>query len=462
VAKSLNRSKVNVYTAVISHGMQTPRQLLAALCMTTLGAFALMSPSVHAQTPRVVAQPLDHVVAIVDDSVLLSSEVDEAMHEAKKQIEANGRQLPSDDALRVDVIRQLILRKIQLGIITRNALTIDDATLNQTLENIAKQQGAPSLAAFKAKLNTIKPNGYDVVRKQVSEDLSINRLHQQRISSRIKITDQDIANFLKSPQSADALQTEYSFTVIQVPINNSNDPADIARATTAARDVQAQLKAGKSLEVLVSKYNLKGGDQGWHKPDELPTPFAEALSKLKPTEYSPLITTPQGVDILQLNDVHGGSSATLVHQYHVRHILIKTSAIVSPEQAKLKIDDLYAKLKAGASFSDMAKTYSDDPGSAQNGGDLTWVSSGEMVPAFEAVMTHTAVGQLSEPFQTQFGWHILTVDSTRDQDMTEQYRKEAARQALYQRQFPVELDNWLREIRAAAYVDVRDGGTTAP
>ncbi len=458
MAKSLNRSIFSVNTAFNAHPVpQMTRQLLAVLCMTALTASALPTTSAYAKTPDAVAQPLNHVVAIVDDSVVLSSEVDEAMHEAKKQIESHGQSLPSDDVLRVDVVRQLILRKIQLGIIARNGLTIDDATLNQALENIARQQGAPSLAAFQAKLNAMKPNGYDLVRKQISEDLSINRLHQQRITSRIKVTDQDIANFLNSPQSAEALQTEYSFTVIQVPLSNSKDPADVARTMSAARDVEQQLKAGKSLDTLVSKYQLKGGDQGWHKPNELPTPFAEALAKLKPNEYSPLIVTSQGVDILQLNDVHGGNSTTLVHQYHVRHILIKTTAIVSPEQAKLKIDDLYAKLKAGASFSDMAKAYSDDPGSAQNGGDLTWVSSGEMVPAFEAVMTHTPIGQLSEPFQSQFGWHILMVDATRDQDMTEQYRKEAARQALFQRQFPIELDNWLREIRAAAYVDMRDG-----
>lgn len=463
MAKSLNRCNVKVSTAATLYSAEISRQLLAAFCLTTSASIGLMvAPSVYAQAPVAAAQPLNHVIAIVDDSVVLSSEVDEAMSEAKKQIAARGQTMPPDQVLRVDVIRQLILRKIQLGIIARNGLNIDDATLNQALENIARQQGAPSLAAFQAKLNSIKPNGYEIVRKQISDDLSINRLHQQRIASRIKITDQDITNFLNSPQSAAALQAEYSFTVIQVPINNSKDPADVARATTAARDVLQQLKAGKSLEALVSKYNLKGGDQGWHKPDELPTPFAEALAKLKPNEFSPLITTSQGVDILQLNDVHGGNLATMVHQYHVRHILIKTSAIVSPEQAKLKIDDLYAKLKAGASFSDMAKAYSDDPGSAQNGGDLTWVSSGDMVPAFEAVMTQTPVGQLSAPFQTQFGWHVLLVDSTRDQDMTEQYRKEAARKALYDRQFPVELDNWLREIRAAAYVDIREGDQAAP
>jgi peptidyl-prolyl cis-trans isomerase SurA len=455
VAKSLNRNIVlNIATA--SHPFPAlSRSLLAVLCISAMG-LSTLSATAYAAPVR-VTQPLNRVVAIVDDSVILSSEVDEAMHEAKKQIESHGQPLPSDDVLRVDVVRQLILRKIQLGIIARNGLSIDDATLNQTLDTIAKQQGSPTLEAFKAKLNALKPNGYETVRRQVSEDLSINRLHQQRISSRIKISDQDITNFLNSPQSADALKTEYSFTVIQVPITNSKDPSDVARATAAARDVKQQLDAGKSLEVLVAKYQLKGGDQGWHKPEELPTPFVEVLSKLKPNEYSPLIATAQGVDILQLNDVHGGNVATMVHQYHVRHILIKPNAIVSPEQAKLKIDDLYSKLKAGASFPDMAKAYSDDPGSAQNGGDLTWVSPGEMVPAFEAVMTHAPIGQISEPFQSQFGWHILLVDATRDQNMTEQYRKEAARQALYQRQFPVELDNWLREIRAAAYVDLREG-----
>lgn len=431
--------------------------LISALCVTTLASGFLVTPShyAYADVPSTIAVPLDHVVANVDDAIILSSDVDQALENAKQQLILRKQTPPSDDVLRPDVIRQLILRKIQLGIIARNGASVDDNTLNTAISNIAQQQGAPSLEAFQKKLNSLRPNGYMIFRQQILDDLNINQLQQQRVSSRIKITEKDVDNFLSSPQSAEALKTEFNFNVIQVAIADRNNPQDVAKATATANEVVAQLRAGKSIESLMTIYPIKGGEQGWHKSDELPTPFVEALSALKRNEYSQPFTTLEGVDILQLKDQRGAAGA-MVHQYHVRHILVKTSEVMSAADAKLKIDDIYSKLKAGAAFADLAKSYSDDPGSAQNGGDLNWVSAGEMVPIFEDNMLHTPIGQISEPFQSSYGWHVLEVEAVRDEDMTQQYRRNAAKQALYERQYPIELDNWLREIRATAYVKMHD------
>jgi peptidyl-prolyl cis-trans isomerase SurA len=430
--------------------------IISALCFTTLASGFLIAPAQYAYADVSTSSvPLDHVVATVDDSIILSSDVNQAMANAKEQIVSHKQTPPSDDVLRADVIRQLILRKIQLGIISRNGASVDENALNTAISNIAQQQGAPSLEAFQKKLDSIKPNGYSIFRQQILDDLNIQQLQQQRVSSRIKITEKDVDNFLSSPQSADALKTEFNFNVIQVAIADRNNPKEVAKATASANAVVTQLRAGKSIESLMSIYPVRGGEQGWHKSDELPTPFVEALSALKRNEYSQPFKTLEGVDILQLKDMRGAAGA-MVHQYHVRHILVKTSEVISATDAKLKIDDIYNKLKEGASFADMAKAYSDDPGSAQNGGDLNWVSTGEMVPAFEDKMIHTPIGQLSEPFQSTYGWHILEVEAVRDEDMTQQYRRSAAKQALYERQFPIELDNWLREIRATAYVKMFD------
>jgi peptidyl-prolyl cis-trans isomerase SurA len=431
--------------------------LFSALCLTSLASSTMIMPiqQAYAADTFVASIPLDHVVASVDDSIILSSDVEQALVNAKAQITAHKQTLPSDEMLRADVIRQLILRKIQLGIIARNGSSIDEKTLNAAISNIAQQQGAPSLEAFQSKLDTIKPNGYSIFRQQILDDLNIQQLQQQRVSNRIKITDKDVDNFLSSPQSAEALKTEYNFNVIQVALANRNNPQDVAKATAYANEVLAQLRAGKSIESLMSTYPIKGGEQGWHKSDELPTPFVEALSSLKRNEFSRPFTTLEGVDILQLKDMRGAAGA-MVHQYHVRHILVKTNEVMNSADAKLKIDDIYNKIKLGASFADMAKSYSDDPGSAQNGGDLNWVSTGEMVPVFEEQMLHTPIGQLSKPFQSSYGWHILQVEAERDEDMTQQYRRNAAKQALYERQYPVELDNWLREIRATAYIKLFD------
>lgn len=429
--------------------------LTSALGFTALsGGFLVPTQHVNATPTSTVATPLDYVVAVVDDSIILASDVTEALHSAKQQIQARKQALPPESSLQADVIRQLILRKIQLGIIARSGASVDDNTLDAAILNIAQQQGISSLDVFKDKINAIKPNGYVEFRQQIQDDLNINRLQQSRVANRLKITDKDVDNFLSSPQSADALKTEYNFNIIQVPIADNNNAVEVAKATATANEVVNQLRAGKSIESLVAQYNLKGGEQGWHKSDELPTPFVEALSSLKQGEFSKPFITVEGVDILQSAGMRGAAGA-MVHQYHVRHILVKTSEVTNTAEAKLKIDDIYTKLKSGASFSDLAKTYSDDPGSAQNGGDLSWVATGEMVPTFETMMLNTPVGQVSPIFQSPYGWHVLEVTETRDKDMTEQYRRDTAKQTLYKRQYPGELQNWLSEIRATAYVDMR-------
>jgi peptidyl-prolyl cis-trans isomerase SurA len=484
VAKSLNPSKnphliqYPIESTVLSAAQSTARSsddrilaklqrslLLSALSITTLTsaslilltdqAFAAESSTANStptsKPPLTVAEPLDRVVATVDDSVILASDVNQAFANAKKQFALRQQTPPSDDVLLPDVVRQLILRNIQIGILARNNASVDDSTLDEAISNIAKQQGLPSLDALKKTLDDMKPNGYSIFRKQVLDDLNINQLQQQRVSSRIKISEKDVDNFLNSPQSADALKDQFNFNLIQVAIAGPKQPQDVEKAMTAAYEILLQLRAGKSLKSLIKLYPVKVAGQGWRKSNELPTPFVDALSALKPAEFSQPFQTVDSVDILQLLETRGAKRA-IVHQYSVRHILVKTNEIMSVSDGKIKIDDIYAKIKSGASFADMAKSYSDDPGSAQNGGSLNWVAKGEMVPSFEETMINTPVGQMSEPFQSPYGWHILQVQAERDADMTEQYRRNTAKQALYERQFPVELDNWLREIRATAYV----------
>ncbi len=437
--------QTNLYSGVLS----------SVLGLTVLsGAFLVPANHVYAAPASAPATQLDYVVAIVDDSIILASDVDQALQGAKQQILARKQALPPENVLQADVIRQLILRKIQLGIIARSGASVDDNTIDAAITSIAQQQGITSLDLFEKKINAIKPNGYAEFRQQIEEDLNINRLQQSRVASRLKITDKEVDNFLSSPQSAEALKTEFNFNIIQVPITDNTNTAEVAKATATANEVLTQLRAGKSIESVVAQYKLKGGEQGWHKSDELPTPFVEALSSLKQGEFSKPFVTAEGVDILQSEGMRGAAGA-MVHQYHVRHILVKTSEVTNLNDAKLKIDDIYSKLQSGASFADLAKTYSDDPGSAQNGGDLSWVATGEMVPSFESMMLKTPVGKISPVFQSPYGWHILQVEDTRDKDMTEQYRRDVAKQTLYKRQYPTELQNWLSEIRATAYVDMR-------
>ncbi|MEY2864434.1 MAG: peptidyl-prolyl cis-trans isomerase [Pseudomonadota bacterium] len=410
-------------------------------------------------TPAFAVDPLDRVVAVVDDTVILDSDVVNGIADARHQLDTRQQSIPSDERLRAEVIRQLVLRDVQLGMIQRSGMTIDDSTLNAALADIAEKQGAPSLSAFQQALDHQQIGNYARLRKQVGEDISINRLRQQRVSARITISESDIDNFLASPQSAQLAAPEFRTAHLRVGLPNNPTAADIAQAATLADQINTDLNKGISPEQIMTRYNSEqfpvgGGDMGWRKLDELPSEFSARIEALTPNQTTGAMSAADGIHIVKLLE-RRSTEKTIVHQWQVRHILISPNDVVSPADAEARIQALYKRLQKGESFDTLARTYSNDTGSRRNGGSLDWVSPNEMVPVFEDYIKKTAVGDFSAPFQSQFGWHILQVQAERDQDMTEQFRRSMARQMLFQRQYPQELDNWLREVRAAAFVEIR-------
>jgi len=410
------------------------------------------------------AEIIDRVVVVVDNAAILQSDIDNAVQETRGQLQVRGQSIPPDTVLRNEVTRQLILRNIQLGLIKRAGLTIDDRSLNTALTDLAEKQGAPSLSAFQQALDQRQAGSYARLRQQMREDLSINRLRQQQVGSRIKISDRAVDNFLASPQSqlymSDELRTAHF--LVQLPEQRTDD--DLQKANAIAEQIRAALQAGQSIQQVLAThadeavYPVGGGDMGYRKPAELPSIFAEPIEQLQVDQVTPPIVAADGIHVIKLID-RRGAERTIIPQWQVRHILISPNEVVSLADAKSRIDSLYKRLQAGEDFDTLAKTFSNDPGSAGNGGSLGWVSTGEMVPAFDEMMQKTSVNDFSTPFQSQFGWHILQVQGERQQDVTEQYRRNIARQTLYQREFEQELDNWLREIRAAAYVEVKNTGS---
>jgi peptidyl-prolyl cis-trans isomerase SurA len=292
----------------------------------------------------------------------------------------------------------------------------------------------------------------------------VSRYRNRRLQDRIRITDQDIDSFLASPQGAEALATEYRLAHILVSVPEAPTPAQLAKARQRADEALAALRAGQSLEQVAARYStgdeaLKGGDLGWRKEAQLPAVFVDQVRNLKKGEYAGPVVTPAGFHVLALLD-RRGAEQMVIHQRQVRHILIKPSEVLSLEDAQQKAADLRARLdKTPDDFPTLARTFSDDPGSARNGGELGWVSPGEMVPSFEDMMNRTPVNGISPVFESQFGWHILQVMGERDQDMTREYRRNLARQALYNRKFDEELELWQREIRADAYVEIKPAET---
>ena len=408
--------------------------------------------------PLQAATSLDKIAAIVDEDVVLESEVTQRIADLQFQYRNRPNVLPADDILRTQVLEQLIVQHIQLSQAQRAGVRIDDNSLNASLTEIAQQNGM-TLADFRTKLETEKAGSYNQIREQVRQEMMTSRVRNRRVGERVHITEQDIDNFLASPQGQTALETEYRLAHILISVPDEATPKQWAEAKSKAEQALALLQQGKPFFEVTTQFSkdddaLQGGDLGWRKVAQLPTLFADTADKLKKGEFSGILQSPAGYHLITMVDKRGNQQM-MIEQHHVRHILIKPSEIVSLEDAKQKADDLRERLAKGADFAELASTYSEDVGSARNGGDLSWVSPGEMVPSFDEMINKTPVNQISPVFESQFGWHILQVLGQRNQDMTSQYRRNLARQALYARQFEEEKTSWLRELRAEAFVQIK-------
>ncbi|MCO8087914.1 peptidylprolyl isomerase [Acinetobacter indicus] len=398
------------------------------------------------------AQTVDQVVAVVDNSVILQSDLAQTAAEMQQQLQAQNKTVPPAQYLQQQALEQLIVRQAQLEQVKRYNIKPDEKALNEAVMRVAQQNGSKSLEDFQQKVDRIAPGTYASLRNRIAEDLAINRLRQQVVMSRIKISDQDVDNFLKTPQGQAALGSQAH--VLHVRVSGENAQATAEQVKTALNNSNDLNAINKQFSTASTK--VESADMGFRSLSEIPAELAARVSALDVGQTTELIAVNDGIHVLKLVDRKAGEQRALVPQYQTRHILIQPTEVVSPENAKHMIDSLYNRLKAGEDFAVLAGTFSTDTGSARDGGSLGWVSPGVMVPEFEQQMKSTPVGEISQPFQTQFGWHILQVTDTRQQDMTREYQERMARQILGERQFDTELDSWLREIRSNAFVDIKD------
>ncbi|ALH95977.1 peptidylprolyl isomerase [Acinetobacter equi] len=403
-----------------------------------------------AAASSVSAQAADEIVAIVDNNVILRSDLAHSISEFKDRFANNNQNVP-EQFIAQQALEQLILREAQLEQVKKYNVNTDERALNEAISNIAKQNGFASIADFQKKLDAQEPGSYESLRYQVAEDIAINNLRQQIVMSRIKISDQDINNFLKTPQGQAALGTQAHLIHIKVSGENAQKSAQQISEALKSNDVNNVKNQFTNATTKVSVNDL-----GYRNLTDIPNELAAQVSSLQVGQSSTPILVQGDYHILKLIDLKSGDQKALVPQYQTRHILIQPSEVVTPDNAKQMIDSIYNRLQAGEDFATLASTFSNDPGSARDGGSLGWVNLGVMVPEFEEKMKTTPVGKYTQPFQTQFGWHILEVTDTRQQDMTKEYQKNIARQILGERQFDSELDNWLREVRNNAYVDIKD------
>ncbi|KQQ54125.1 molecular chaperone SurA [Pseudomonas sp. Leaf127] len=426
-----------------------------------LGAL-LLSGAVHA-----AVQPLDSVVAIVDNDVIMKSQMDQRVREVQQTIAKRGGGTPPAEALQSQVLDRLILENLQLQMGDRSGIRIGDEELNQALETIAQRNGM-SLAQFRAAL-AHDGLSYDDAREQVRREMIISRVRQRRVAERIQVTEQEVKNFLASDMGKAQLSEEFHLANILIPTSDSASSSEIQKAASQAQDIYNQLKKGADFAQIAvarsaSESALDGGDMGWRKAAQLPPPFGDLLSSMPVGDVTPPARTPGGFIILKLLEKRGGQGqAQMRDEVHVRHILIKPSEIRSEAETQRLATKLYERIQNGDNFADLAKSFSEDPGSALNGGDLNWVDPNSLVPEFREAMNETPQGVLSKPFKTNYGWHILEVLGRRATDTTTQARDQQALTVLRNRKYDEELQTWLRQIRDEAYVEIKlPGAAQAP
>lgn len=433
--------------------MNVKTKLCNGLRPLMLGAL-LLSGAAHA-----AVQPLDSVVAIVDNDVIMKSQMDQRVREVQQTIAKRGGGTPPAEALQSQVLDRLILENLQLQMGDRSGIRIGDEELNQALETIAQRNGM-SLAQFRAAL-AHDGLSYDDAREQVRREMIISRVRQRRVAERIQVTEQEVKNFLASDLGKAQLSEEFHLANILIPTSDSASSAEIQKAASQAQDIYNQLKKGADFAQLAvarsaSESALDGGDMGWRKAAQLPPPFGDLLGSMPVGDVTPPARTPGGFIILKLLEKRGGQGqAQMRDEVHVRHILIKPSEIRSEAETKRLATKLYERIENGDNFADLAKSFSEDPGSALNGGDLNWVDPNSLVPEFREAMNETPQGVLSKPFKTNYGWHILEVLGRRATDTTTQARDQQALTVLRNRKYDEELQTWLRQIRDEAYVEIK-------
>ena len=409
------------------------------------------------------ANSTDGIIALVNENAILKSDLIAAIAQTQARAKAAGEPISNSAQLQSEVLNALILRELQLSLIKRVGLNPDEASINKRLEQIAKAEGLNSIAALQQRLDSAQSGSYATLRAQLIEDAAIQALQQRQITNRVRISEQDIDAFLASPEAKRLNQSEYQTVHVRVPYMD-----DYSRLSEAQRNDALKVAQKLRTRLLVPNVNvaeaiaasqgsypipLQGGDMGFHKAAALPTELSSEITKLEVGAVSAPLVTPEGIDIIKLANKKANDTM-LVPQWNTRHILVKVDELQTDALAEQKINDLYSQLRNGAAFDSLASTYSDDPGSAGRGGDLDWVGEDQMIAPFEAMMKNTAVGDYSAPFKTQFGWHILKVEGKRQQDVSDEYRRTMARQALYQRLAPQAKEDWLQELRAGAYIQV--------
>ena len=429
--------------------LTTPRERsVLALLSVPLLALSVLTSLASAQI-----EVLDQVIAIVDDDIILASELQERVQGVRSTMESRGVEVPSDDVLIRETLDRLILDSIQLQLATRYGVRIPDQQLDEAMTRLARQNGL-TLEQFRIALEQ-SGQSYAAAREGLRDDLAIQRVQQGNVMRNINISEQEIDNFLTTEEGEAMTQPEYQVVQALLSISRGEDAAEIAAKESYVNEVLSNIQSGQPFEQAVSgtePYAFTGGDLGWRKLGDIPSMFADTVPTLTVGEVAK-VRSSSGLHLVYLADAVGGEQ--LVRQTDVRHILVKPTEVLNEQAAEDLVVELRARIEGGEDFGELARQYSDDIGSATEGGNLGWTNPGQMVPEFEATMAGTAEGSISQPFRSEFGWHILEVKARRDKDFSGEVRRNQVAGYIRDQKYQEELDAWLRKIREEAFVDIK-------
>jgi len=405
----------------------------------------------------VAAEYLDGIVAVVEDGIILESELAKEVTTVVDRLKANNVQLPPNNIVYKQVLERLIIDKLQNQLAVRVGIKVTDEMLNNSINMIAQQNGM-DLDDFKQEIKS-QGMSYEDFQESVRKEIIINQLRNHEIGSQVKVSEQEIDHYLDTEISAEDQKVQYLLGHILISVPEGASATMIQAEAAEAQSVTEQLRLGddfKQMAVSVSdgENALQGGELGWRTLNQLPTLFIDVVKAMSKGDIADPIRSPSGFHILKLMDSTGVESHIII-ETHVRHILIKTNELINDQEAKKRLQTIANRIIDGDDFAVLAKANSDDTGSALKGGDLGWVIPGLLVPPFEKAMSELAVNELSKPVQTQFGWHLIQVLGRRSKDNKEQQERNQARDDIRKRKIEEETGLWLRRLRDEAYVDIR-------
>jgi peptidyl-prolyl cis-trans isomerase SurA len=411
----------------------------------------LFQPSLQAYVP------LDRIIAVVNEDVIMQSELEAKIKTIQAQIKQQGGNVPPTTVLERQVLDSLIQNRIQLQLATRMGIRVDDETLNRTIGNIAAQNQV-SLTQFR---EILEQDGfsYEQFRENIRDEIILSQLRKRQVENRIVVTEKEIDNFLANQEFRGSFQTEIRLSHILLSLPEAATDDEIQQVKQVAIQIREDLLAGADFAEVAATVSdggnaSNGGDLGWRKTEEIPTLFADYIPEMQKGDISEPIQSPSGFHLIKITDMKSDTE-NIVEQTRARHILIKTDELVTSEQAKAKLEKLKLRIENGDDFALLAKGNSQDSLSAIDGGDLGWRSPGELVPEFQRMMDSLEPHQVSEPFETDFGWHILEVLERRKFDNSESVKRGKARAAIRNRKLEEAMQNWTRRLRDEAYVEYR-------